>query len=365
MASCRPVREVEKEKFDMRVYFRLLSYTRKYWKRLTVGLIAGFMVGGSLLAGLLLLPDMVETINPERGSAIKISAGATRVLKAVESDPEWAKASTDDKLRAIELALDPSKGAADPKLAKMLDQLRGYAKKFNLPLAVTDHDLTITYPNRVTVPLIRPDGKLTWQVFAIYAALFIAAWVAKNIASYVNHYCLRWVGTKVVADIREEIFTGLTRQSLSYHSKSDIGQLISRLTADTSSIEGAVADSISDITRYPVEIAACFTAMVIISMQYGNYMSLIVLIVGLPLLVVPLMLIGRKIRKLYRNSFSKIADVVTRMHEVFTGILVVKAYNMEEAEQQKFHAVNRKYTRTVIKALRLQLLMEPIMETVT
>ena len=363
--GCRPLREVEKEKFDMRVYFRLLSYTRKYWKRLTVGLVAGFMVGGSLLAGLLLLPDMVETINPERGSAIKISAGASRVLKAVESDPLWAKASTDDKLRAIELALDPSKGTADPKLAKMLEQLRSYARKFNLPLVVTDHDLTITYPNRVTVPLIRPDGKLTWQVFAIYAALFIAAWVAKNIASYVNHYCLRWVGTKVVADIREEIFTGLTRQSLAYHSKSDIGQLISRLTADTSSIEGAVADSISDITRYPVEIAACFTAMIIISMQYGNYMSLIVLIVGLPLLVVPLMLIGRRIRKLYRNSFSKIADVVTRMHEVFTGIIVVKAYNMEEAEQQKFHAENRKYTRTVIKALRLQLLMEPIMETVT
>ena len=70
----RPLREVEKEKFDMRVYFRLLGYTRKYWKRLTVGLIAGFMVGGSLLAGLLLLPDMVESINPEQSNSIKISA---------------------------------------------------------------------------------------------------------------------------------------------------------------------------------------------------------------------------------------------------------------------------------------------------
>ena len=361
----RPLREVEKEKFDMRVYFRLLGYTRKYWKRLTIGLIAGFMVGGSLLAGLLLLPDMVESINPEQGNAIKISAGAGRVLQAVENDPAWAKASKEDKLRAIELALDPSKGTADPKLMKMLEQLRGYAKKLNLPLVVSDHDLTITYPSRMSVPLIRKDGKLTWQVFAIYALLFITPWVVKNIASYVNHYCLRWVGTKVVADMREEIFNKLTSQSLAYYGKTDIGNLISRCTADTASIENAVADSISDVTRCPVEIAACFTAMIMISMEYGNYMSLAILVIGLPLLVVPLMLISRKIRKLYRNSFMKIADVVTRMHEVFTGILVVKAYNMEEAEQEKFHQENRKYTRTMIRALRLQLLMEPVMETVT
>ena len=361
----RPLKEVEKEKFDMKVYFRLLKYTFKYWKRLTIGLIAGFMVGGSLLAGLLLLPDMVESINPEQNNTIKISAGASRVLQAVENDPTWAKAGKEDKLRVIELALDPSKGTADPKLMKMLEQLRGYARKLNLPLVVGDHDLTITYPRRVSVPLIQTNGKLTWQVFAIYAMLFIAAWVVKNIASYVNHYCLRWVGTKVVADMREEIFAKLTRQSLAYYGKTDIGNLISRSTADTASIENAVADSISDVTRCPVEIAACFTAMILISMQYGNYMSLAILLLGLPLLVVPLMLISRKIRKLYRNSFMKIADVVTRMHEVFTGILVVKAYNMEEAEQQKFHQENRKYTRTMIRALRLQLLMEPVMETVT
>ena len=361
----RPLKEVEKEKFDMKVYFRLLKYTFKYWKRLTIGLIAGFMVGDSLLAGLLLLPDMVESINPEQNNTIKISAGASRVLQAVEKDPTWAKAGKEDKLRVIELALDPSKGTADPKLMKMLEQLRGYARKLNLPLVVGDHDLTITYPKRVSVPLIQTNGKLTWQVFAIYAMLFIAAWVVKNIASYVNHYCLRWVGTKVVADMREEIFAKLTRQSLAYYGKTDIGNLISRSTADTASIENAVADSISDVTRCPVEIAACFTAMILISMQYGNYMSLAILLLGLPLLVVPLMLISRKIRKLYRNSFMKIADVVTRMHEVFTGILVVKAYNMEEAEQQKFHQENRKYTRTMIRALRLQLLMEPVMETVT
>ena len=354
------------EKLDMRVYFRLLGYAKKYWKRLTIGLLAGFLVGGSLLAGLLMLPEMVESALPaENNKAIRISAGAGRVLAAVENDADWKKLSADDKLRAIELAFDPSKGAKDPKLVKMLEKMRSYAKKFNLPVVVGDYDLTISYPRKTVVPLIDRNGKLAWQVFAFYALFFIVAWVIKNVASYVNHYCMRSVGAKVVSDMREEIFRCLTRQSLAFYGSNDVGQLISRCTTDTSSVESAVAESIADATRSPVEIAACITAMVIISVEYGNFLSLAVLLIGMPFLLLPLVIISRKIRTIYRNSFRKIADVTSRMHEVFTGIMVVKAYNMEEAEQQGFHRENRKYLRTVIKALRIQLLMEPLTETVS
>ena len=347
----------------MRIYFRLLGYTRKYWKRLTIGLIAGFLVGGSLLAGLLMLPDMVESVNPStpRGQ-IKISAGAMRVLEVLDKSPEWRTVPREEQLKLIEMALDPAKGHKDPKLAKMLNDMREYAKKFNLPLEVKEHELVISYPSKTIVPIIQSDGKLAWQVFAFYAVIFILAWTVKNLAAYINHYCMRWVGSKVIADLREELFKNLTNQSLAFYGSNDVGKLISRCTTDPSSMESAVADSIADATRCPVEVLACISAMVMISMEYGNYVSLIVLLCGLPLLILPLMIISRKIRKIYRKSFTRIADVTSRMHEVFSGIMVVKAYNMEEAEQQKFHQENRKYLRAVIKGMRLQLLMEPLME---
>lgn len=356
----------EIESFDARIYLRLLGYTRKYWKRLTVGLLAGFMVGGSLLAGLLLLPDMIESVNPSGNTAaVKISAGACRVLEAIEKDPTWQSVDRDRKLQVIELALDPSKGTRDPKLMKMLEQLRGYVRKFNLPVEIGEYDLRITYPREMMVPIIRKDGNLAWQIFAIYAVIFIAAWVIKNLAAYINHYCMRWVGVRVVADMREEVFSALTRQSLAFYGSHDVGMLISRCTTDTAAMEHAVADSIADATRCPVEIAACVAAIAAVSMQYGNYGMLLVLMCGLPLLLLPILIISRRIRKTYRNSFKKIADVTSRMHEVFTGIMVVKAYNMEEAEQQKFHLENRRYQRTLIRAMRLQLLMEPLMETIS
>jgi len=355
----------EIESFNAQSYWRLLKYSCKYWKRLTVGILAGFMVGGSLLAGLLLLPDMIEAVNPSNNSTVKISAGASRVLEAMEKTPQWQSLDKEKKLLAIELALDPAKGAKDPELVKMLEQLKSYTKRFNLPMEVGEYELTVSYPKKMVVPIIQPNGKLAWQIFAAYAAIFIVAWMLKNLAAYINHYCMRWVGVRVVADMREEIFTSLTRQSLAFYGANDVGQLISRCTTDTAAIEHAVADSIADATRCPVEIAACVTAMIAVSMQYGNYGMLLLLLCGLPLLLVPILIISRRIRKTYRNSFKKIADVTSRMHEVFTGIMVVKAYNMEEAEQQKFRGENRKYQRTLIRAMRLQLLMEPLMETIS
>ena len=353
------------EQFNMKTYWRLLGYTRKYWKRLTIGILAGFMVGGSMFAALMMLPDMIESINPSGQQAVKISAGSIRVLEKIEQSPDWQKLDRDEKLRAIEIALDPSKGAKDPQLTKMVDKMRNYSAKFDLPIEVGETALTITYPKKVMIPIIKPDGKLAWPVFAFYAMFFIIAWAFKNLASYINHYCMRWVGARVVSDMRDEIFQCLTRQSLAFYGRNDVGTLISRCTTDTASVEAAVADSIVDVTRCPVEIAACVTAMIVVCLQYGNVASLIILLIGLPLLLLPLMLITRKIRKIYRNSFKKIADVTRRMHEVFSGILVVKAYNMEEAEHRRFHVENRKYLRIVIRALRMQLLMEPLTETIS
>jgi len=86
--------------------------------------------------------------------------------------------------------------------------------------------------------------------------------------------------------------------------------------------------------------------------------------VGMPLCILPLIILGRMIRKTYKASFAKIAEVTSRMHEVFTGIMVVKAYNTEEKESLVFRAVNRKYFRIVVRALKMQLLMAPMMEVV-
>ncbi|MFA7231926.1 MAG: ABC transporter ATP-binding protein, partial [Victivallaceae bacterium] len=222
----------------------------------------------------------------------------------------------------------------------------------------------VEWPWSFSIPITNKAGRIAWQIFAIYVIVFVLAWTLKNIATYINHYFTRWVGAKVITDLRNEIFESLLRQSLRFYGKMDVGHLISRCTNDTAAIESSIANTIADATRCPIEIMACAAAIIVASMQFHNYFLLGLLFVGMPLVVLPVIILGRRVRKIYKSSFAKIAEVVSRMHEVFTGIIVIKAYNTEETEISRFKAVNRKYFRTVVKALRPQLLMAPLMEVV-
>jgi subfamily B ATP-binding cassette protein MsbA len=350
--------ENEKE-FKVQSYWRLLKYTRPYWIRLSVGLFFGIIVGGSLLGSFLVIPELMTAVdNSSMGDKNKASVTAERIAKTYGS----VNMTEQEKLRAVEEILHPTD--RDPKLTKSLKKIENIATDMHLPVAVTKHEIAITWPTTIGIPVSDSAGRMSWQFFSIYVIAFIVGWTLKNLADYINHYYMRWVGAKVITDMRNEIFNKLMNQSLKFYGKMDVGHLISRCTNDTSAIESSVSNVIADATRCPLEILACAAAIIIASIQYQNYGLLIILFVGMPLCVLPVVILGRKIRKIYKGSFAKIAEVTSRMHEVFTGILVVKAYNTEKKEENIFRQINRRYFRIVIHALKLQLLMAPLMEVV-
>jgi subfamily B ATP-binding cassette protein MsbA len=349
--------ENEKE-FKAQSYWRLLSYTKPYWFRLTIGILAGFMVGGSLFASFMLIPDLLNAVDTRTGKEVKISQTAEEIMKKVDS----GKLSPQQKLEEVEKIINPAD--SNSKLKRSLDKLKRYSKSWGLPLEVGKASVTVTWPFRYKLPITDSFGRMSWQFFALYVIGFVLAWTLKNLATYVNRYYTRWVGAKVIADLRNEVFDNLLGQSLKFYGKMDVGHLISRCTNDTSAIETSVANTIADATRCPIELLSCAAAIVVLSWQFQNYMLLIILGIGMPLVVLPIVILGRRIRKIYKSSFAKIAEVVSRMHEVFTGILVVKACNTENVEQQRFRKVNRSYFRTVVHALKMQLLMNPLMEVV-
>ncbi len=351
--------------FKAQSYFRLLKYARPYWGRLTIGILAGFLVGGSLFVSLMLIPQMVDMMTPgAKTQAVEVVSPEQmqEVIQALEQDPEL---SQDEKKALMGKILNPETSVDDdPELTKYLTKVKEAASKYHLPLEVERQEISVTWPVRFTIPVLSKDGQLSWQVFALYMVAFVIAWALKNLATYINHYYTRWVGAKVVANMREEIFNRLVNQSLRFYGKMDVGHLISRCTNDTGAIESSVSNTIADATRCPIEIMVCLSVLVMFSVRSGSYMLLVVLLIGLPLLVLPISIMSRRIRKLYRASFARIADVMSRMHEVFTGILVIKAYHTEDEEKMKFRQYNRRYFKLVVRALRLQLLMSPLMEVV-
>ena len=326
----------ESTKINLKLYFRILNFTWKYWFRLTIGIFFGMLVGGSLLFALMMVPQMVTVVeNPLAGHK----------KEAVVQDA--GKVST-----------------GDPQLDKLLDQVRDYSRRLSLPVEVNGTEIRVTKPVEFAFHAASPDGNLAWQLLALYGIGFAVAWLAKTIGEFLNKYYMNWVGVRVVADMRAYIFERLVAQSLRFYGKRDVGDLISRATNDTSMMEHCVAQTVSELTCGPIQLLACLCAVWIACARAQTYTLLIILLLGMVVMVVPIAVLGSMIRRVCRQTFARIALVISRMHEVFTGIRVIKAYHTEERETAQFRKENDNYFKRQIRAVRLQLLISPTTELV-
>ncbi len=319
----REKRKKEERPLKRQSYLRLLAYTKPYKLKLAVGVIAGFVIGGSLFGSFFWLPEFVKPFEERFAPAPSASGTAVK-----------------DEVKVL-----PSGEVSREKDSRELGQIKRFAEKLGIPVQ-------------------NEAGAMTWQFFALSVSGFVLLWFLKNFAAYVNKFYTRWVGTRVVADLRDEVFSKLSNQSLRFYGNTEVGQLISRCTNDTAAIESAIANTIADITSCPIQVLACVSYIIYKSVESGNYVLPTMLFIGFPIAVLPIVILGRRIRKIYQKAYANIADVVSRMHEVFTGILVVKSYHMEQKETDAFVATNRKYFRKVVSALKAELLMQPLMEFV-
>ena len=341
------------------IYKRLYPFIKPYRVRLIIGVICGLIVGGSLFGSLLLLPDMLLIVDQDTGKKNKTEITAEQIVKELSTVKYKNK---EEAAKAVQDILQPKDD--DPKLTAALKKMQKIVETLHLPVRVEKRTITLTWPKEIKFNVLNSYGRIAWQFFAIYVVIFLVFWILKNLAYYLNHYYTRWVGARVVADMRTAIFSKLLNQYVGFYGRQDIGQLISRCTNDTGAIESSVSETIADATRCPLEIIACFSAVICISLQQNNLGIVLLLMFGVPLCIFPVMVIARKIRKLYHKAFNNIAGIYSRMHETFTGILIVKANYMEQKETEKFAGANDKYFFTCAKALRCQLLMHPLMEMV-
>ncbi len=317
-------------KLTYHTYKRLLAYTRPYLFRLTLGILAGILAGGSMLG--------IFTMSGD-------------VLKPFASSID-GPAATDDSAPAT---ASPARVQEPEPVAETDGPEKALSSELSLPAQLAE---------RIGVPPTRPDGTLTWQFFllSVLALPLLAAFKAFN--TYVNHYYMRWVGARVVHDVRNNLFGTLQQQSLKFYGRCDIGNLISHCTTDAQTIENAISQTVADLTRAPVEIMAAVGFILYMSIKHQFFGILALMLVGFPLVVLPIVIIGRRIKRYTHAALSRISDLISRMQENFTGIRVVKAYHMEEAELRRFADMNGRYFRTVIRALRAELSIAPIMESI-
>ncbi len=154
--------------------------------------------------------------------------------------------------------------------------------------------------------------------------------------SGVRYYCIGWLGERVVADVRDAVFTHLLKLSPGYFETQRTGEVISRLTADTTQIKAAFSSTASISLRNLVMFVGAIIMMVATSPKLSG-MALL----AIPVLVLPIIFFGRKVRKLSRTAQDTIADSAAFAQERLTAIATVQSNVQEGAALRAFEDSTR------------------------
>lgn len=152
-------------------------------------------------------------------------------------------------------------------------------------------------------------------------------------ATYGRFYLVSWVGERVVADIRRDVFNHILRLSPSFFEVTKTGELLSRLTADTTLLQSVVGSSLSMALR---NVLMLIGGIVLLAITSPKLTLLVVLVV--PLVVVPVLVIGRRVRRLSRESQDRVADVGAYVEESINAVRTVQAFSHEKIDQARFAA---------------------------
>lgn len=164
-----------------------------------------------------------------------------------------------------------------------------------------------------------------------YFSVMIAVVAVLAIASAARYYLVMTIGERIVADVRREVFAHLTALSPSFFDSARSGELISRLTADTTQIKSAVGASVSIALRNFVLFAGAVTMMVVTSPRLSGFVLLMI-----PLVVLPLVAFGRWVRRLSRDAQDTLADASAYASELITANRTVQAFTNERLATTRF-----------------------------
>jgi ATP-binding cassette subfamily B protein len=246
-------------------------------------------------------------------------------------------------------ALQPSEGGAEDEAKrrslKPLAAMKPYILAHKKMLVATFAALTVSAMAMLSVPMaVRRmidhgfSAKGTSLIDNYFLTLILIGLVLA-LASGARFYFANWLGERVVADLRASVFAHLARLGPSFFERSHSGEMMSRLTADTTQIKAAASTSMSQAARNGIMLIGALIMMLVTSPR----LSALVLI-AIPVIVLPLVAYGRLVRKLSRQAQDTLAEASAFAAENLSAHRTMQAFGFEGAVSKRFaDAVERSF----------------------
>lgn len=175
------------------------------------------------------------------------------------------------------------------------------------------------------------------------------------LGSFSRYYFVTTVGERVMADIRRAVYNKLLTRDVYFFETNRIGEILSRLTTDTTVLQTVLCSSLSMVVRNALMLVGGLIMLLITSAELTSYVLVVV-----PVVIVPIIVIGRKVRILSRDSQDKIAELSAHAEESLNAIRTVQAMTMEPAETMRFGSRVQQSLDTAMQRIRMRAVLTAI-----
>ncbi len=235
---------------------------------------------------------------------------------------------------------------------------------------ITGKDISV--PSGVNLPLfitelINKCNELPrLQLLNLMTLAIVVIFFLKGLFEFLKEYFIGDLSQKVIMDVKNSIYRKLQDLSMDFYSHSPTGMLMSRITHDAAVIRDAIGSGIADIFAQPIEIIFYAGALVVFKV-YGKvpWSFIILSLIVFPLILYPVIRIGKHLRKISKRSQEKIGDINNMLLETITAIKLVKSFCMQDYEYNRFREQNQHYYKLNMKAIKRMKLVSPLTESVS
>lgn len=166
---------------------------------------------------------------------------------------------------------------------------------------------------------------------AVKVVMLITTAIA--IGTFFRFYLVSWLGERISADLRSAVFRNIVRLHPGFFEENRSGEIMSRLTADTTVLQTIIGSSMSMALRSSLTLTGA-----VIMMLITNFKLTLFIVATVPMVLLPVMIFGRRVRKLSSSSQDSVANVGSYAGEIIQNIRTVQGFNREGAESQAFDA---------------------------
>ncbi len=181
--------------------------------------------------------------------------------------------------------------------------------------------------------------------------------LVRGVTDYLSNYCMGWVGERVVNDLRCDVLAKLTSLSLDYFTRGSTGDMLTRVNMDTFALHRALRQAGSDLVRESFTMVGAFAVLCVLDWRLA-----LLMLVAIPVGAIPLIVLGGKARRAGRGSRGANVKQNSLLVEALTGIRVLKAFNLEKNQNDRYRRLSREFIRHTMKGVRAKEMSGPFME---